>query len=165
MTEERKPVSPPAAERQGGFPSFPEGGSISRELREIVKLSADFERRLGQALTVNATDLTAMQHLIESGPLSPSELSARLRISTAAATMVVDRLEAVGHVERQPHPDDRRKIVVVPREESVRRTANELMPLIGGVAGVIAALPPDEAEIIERFLGQVVGHYRRVLEE
>ena len=162
MTEERKPA---AADGRPAFPSFPEGGSISRELREIVKLSADFERRLGQTLTVNATDLTAMQHLIESGPLSPSELSTRLRISTAAATMVVDRLEAVGHVTRQPHPEDRRKIVVVPREDSVRRTAQELMPLIGGVAGVIAALPPDDAEVIERFLSQVVGHYRRVLDE
>ncbi|PVZ94934.1 MarR family transcriptional regulator [Amnibacterium flavum] len=130
----------------------------------MVKLSADFERRLGRTLAVNHTDLVAMQHLMESGPLSPSELSSRLRISTAAATMVVDRLEAVGHVSRQPHPEDRRKIVVVPREDSVRLAAQELLPLVGGVAQAIADLPAEDAAVIERFLGEVVEHYRAALD-
>src|SRR4051794_23945370 len=93
---------------------MPEVSPISQQLREVDALSRAFERRLGSVLTVNQTDLTAMEHLIQEGPLTPSELASRLKVSTAASTLVVDRLVALGHAERHPHERDRRKIVVVP---------------------------------------------------
>lgn len=147
-----------------GFEYFPARSEISDRLRMIADLSLRFERHLAGTLGIGSTDLTAMEHLIQSGPLSPSELARRLSITTAAATLMVDRLEAVGHASRSPHPDDGRRIVVVPAQPSVDRTASELLPLVRGVAEVTDGLSERDAAVVGRFLDDVVAVYREVLE-
>ncbi|GAB2844720.1 MarR family winged helix-turn-helix transcriptional regulator [Microbacterium insulae] len=129
-------------------------------LREILEVSEDFERHLGRELTVNPTDLQAMEHLLMSGPLGPSELSRRLGISTASTTKVVDRLVDLGHVTRQAHPTDRRGILVVPTESSRRRALSTLMPMIMGIDAELDAFSADEQSIITEYLERVVAVYR-----
>ncbi|MBD5382973.1 MarR family transcriptional regulator [Clavibacter sepedonicus] len=144
-----------------GVPAEADGaGELGRILRDVLGLAAGFERRLGGVLDVNPTDMKAMEHLIQAGSLSPTELAGRLGISTAAATLVVDRLVEVGHVDRRPHPHDRRRVVVVPRPASVGRAMAELMPMIGGVARAADALTDAERAAVTRFLGEVREVYR-----
>lgn len=129
-------------------------------LREVINLSDEFERSLARELTVNPTDLQAMEHLIQHGPTSPTELARALGISTAAATVVVDRLTKVGHVSRERHPTDRRAITVVPAEASVARAFEHLMPMILGIDGVIRRFTPEQQEVITDYLREVVRVYR-----
>ncbi|GGI39464.1 hypothetical protein GCM10010988_24200 [Cnuibacter physcomitrellae] len=143
---------------------IPEPTTLGTQLREILTLAHAFERRLGSHLSVNPTDLAAMEHLIEEGPLTPSDLATRLGISTAASTLVVDRLVSLGHVSRSPHPHDRRKIVVVPSPDSIARAMSELVPVISSVNDVVASLDPEERETIERFLGRVADVYRSAVD-
>jgi DNA-binding MarR family transcriptional regulator len=49
---------------------------------------------------------------LEDGPLTGSDLVARLRISRPAITRVLDRLEMFELVERLPDSDDRRRVQV-----------------------------------------------------
>ncbi|WP_316312504.1 MarR family transcriptional regulator [Clavibacter michiganensis] len=135
-------------------------GELGRILRDVLGLAAGFGRRLGGVLEVNPTDMKAMEHLIQEGSLSPTELAGRLGVSTAAATLVVDRLVEVGHVDRRPHPHDRRRVVVVPRPASVGQAMAELMPMIGGVARAADALTDAERAAVTRFLGEVREVYR-----
>jgi len=151
------------ARGEGRDSDLPESGRIGFQLHEIAHLSRAFERQVGQALEVNTTDLSAMEHLIQEGSLTPGELSRRLDISTAATTLVVDRLVALGHAQRHPHSSDRRKVVVVPAQESVARAFQQLFPVIGGVAAVTEQLSDDEREIIEAFLARVVDVYQSAL--
>ncbi len=144
--------------------ALPQSNEINSTLREIDALSRAFERRLGAALSVNQTDLAAMEHLIDSGPLTPSELAARLGVTTAASTLVVDRLVALGHVERHPHDHDRRKIVVVPARESVNRAIDELLPVILGVSRVAEELSPADREVVAAFLTRVAAVYRAAVD-
>lgn len=44
--------------------------------------------------------------------LTMSQIAARMRHTTAAATGLVDRLEKIGYVERSHSSDDRRKVIV-----------------------------------------------------
>ena len=150
----------PADETDSGHPH---SDVIGFQLHEIVHLSRAFERKVGQALEVNTTDLSAMEHLIQEGSLTPGELSRRLDISTAATTLVVDRLVALGHAQRHPHSSDRRKVVVVPAQESVTRAFQQLHPVIGGVAAVTQDLSDDERKVIEAFLARVVDVYHSAL--
>lgn len=129
-------------------------------LRAIMQTSDEFERYLGAELTVNPTDLQAMQHLIIRGPMSPTDIARVLGISTAAATVVVDRLTKVGHVTRAPHPTDRRGIVVVPEPESVARAMRALMPMISGIDLVIHDFDESQQEAITEYLRRVVTVYR-----
>ena len=129
-------------------------------LREIRELSSAFEGHLGSELTVNPTDLTAMEHLIQDGPLTPTELARRLRVSTAAATTVIDRLTAVGHVTRTPNPADRRGVLVVPAPASVARAMGALMPMIMDIDGVLGHFSEAEQSVITDYLERVVAAYR-----
>jgi DNA-binding MarR family transcriptional regulator len=129
-------------------------------LRDIRELSAAFEGHLGAQLTVNPTDLTAMEHLIQDGPLTPTELARRLGVSTAAATTVIDRLTAVGHVTRTPNPADRRGVLVVPAPASVARAMGALMPMIMDIDGVLADFSESEKAVITDYLERVVAAYR-----
>jgi len=137
----------------------------SELVREFTEVNAQYAAQLGRELEVNATDLQAMQHLVMSGSLSPTELARRLDISTAAATSVVDRLVAVGHATRQQHPTDRRSVVVVPRPASVERAMAALMPMIIGIDRVLDEFDEDEQATITEYLQRIVDAYRARLEQ
>jgi DNA-binding MarR family transcriptional regulator len=132
-------------------------------LREIIDVTLEFERHLARELTVNATDLSAMEHLIQSGPLSPTELAKRLDISTAAVTSVIDRLSALGHVSREPQPTDRRSVLVVPQPASVAQAMSTLLPMIMGINGVLDEFDDSDKATITDYLQRVVGTYRSQL--
>jgi DNA-binding MarR family transcriptional regulator len=48
------------------------------------------------------------------GPATAGQLATWTGLTTGAITAMLDRLEKAGFVRREPHPDDRRKVVVVP---------------------------------------------------
>ncbi len=133
----------------------------SRLMRRILVLNQEVEKQLGRELAVNSTDLEAMQRLMERGPLSPSTLAQLLGISTAAVTVVVDRLVKVGHVSRQPHPSDRRSLLVVPTPQSARRAMYSLLPMIREVDGLISRYDPKQQEAITDYLARTVDVLER----
>ncbi|MEV8253606.1 MarR family transcriptional regulator [Rhodoglobus sp. NPDC076762] len=141
----------------------PQARRPTQLLRDILDISEEFEEHVGRTLSVNATDLEAMEHLIMSGPLPPTELSRRLNISTPAVTASIDRLIGVGHVTREQHPTDRRSVVVVPNPRSVETAMATLMPMIMGIDRVLDNFDDTEKEVIERYLNQVVTIYREQL--
>ena len=135
---------------------------IGQRLKTISMLTRQIGRKIGESLGVNVTDMAALEHLLSNGPMTPGELAEHLKVSTAAATQIVDRLERAGHVARERRTQDRRKICVVPMEASVERAFQRLAPMIDGLDGVIAGLDPAERQVIERFLDQVVDVYGTV---
>ena len=135
----------------------------SRLMRHILILNQEVEKQLGRELEVNATDLEAMQRLMERGPLSPSNLAQLLGISTAAVTVVVDRLVKVGHVSRQPHPTDRRRLLVVPTPNSARRAMDSLLPMIMEIDGLISRYTDEQQGAITDYLARTVEVLERRL--
>ena len=129
-------------------------------IREIFEVSSEFESHVGRQLTVNPTDLQAMEHLIMSGPLSPTDLSKRIGISTAATTAVIDRLVALDHASRTQHPTDRRGVVVVPNPRSVERAMGTLLPMIMGIDGVLDEFAAEDRATITHYLERVLEVYR-----
>lgn len=64
-----------------------------------------------RSLGLSFTQAVALEHL-QTSPCSMSQLAAHMRITTAACTGLVDRLEAAGWVERGHEIGDRRQTVV-----------------------------------------------------
>lgn len=141
-------------------PSFGTSHAATLLLRELLDVTEDFERALGSELSVNQTDLSAMQHLIVAGALSPTALAERLELSSAAVTTVIDRLEGLGHVRRTPNPDDRRGTLVVPEPASVGRAMGRIIPMVTEVDSAIQEFDEHEQAIITRYLERVVETYR-----
>lgn len=134
--------------------------SATTLLRDILDVQDDFRAELGGRLTVNATDLAAMELLIARGPMSPSALAGKLGLTTAGATSVVDRLAALNHVSRQPNPDDRRSVRVVPNPRSVETAVGVIAPMIVAVDDVLDRFAPEQQRAITEYLEGVARVYR-----
>jgi len=61
--------------------------------------------------------------------VSPNHIAARLIISRASVTSLLDTLEKRGYVKRQPHPSDRR-MLLVELTNSGRQVANQFRPIV-----------------------------------
>ncbi|GJG88895.1 hypothetical protein tb265_40760 [Gemmatimonadetes bacterium T265] len=136
------------------------GDAIGRQLQLVAILTREAADALGSALGVNQTDLAAMEQLITDGPLPPTELAARLQVTTAGITQVIDRLERAGHVARERQVEDKRRVLVKPLPASIAQTYGHIAPMLNALDAVLRALTPDDRAVIERFLGQVIAVYR-----
>lgn len=136
---------------------------IGEQLRALALLSRAMEKKLGEQLGVNSTDLAAMEHLIINRQLTPSELATSLNVTTAASTQIIDRLEQMGHVTRERQSRDRRKVSIIPNPMSVTHVFQEIGPVLHGFEAIVAALDSADRAVIERFLGQVIDVYRAAI--
>ena len=136
---------------------------IGRQLQEIAVLTRAAADHLGTCLGINRTDLAAMEQLMTDGPLPPTELAARLNVTTAGITLVIDRLERAGHVVRERQEDDKRRVLVKPVQASVAQTYRHIAPMLKSLNTVLDALAPSEHALIEQFLSRVINAYRTTL--
>jgi DNA-binding MarR family transcriptional regulator len=133
--------------------------AATEALRQLSDLTRSFERRLQHELSVNPTDLLAMQHLISRGPMRASELAHAIDHSPAATTTVIDRLETLGHAQRERDPKDRRVTRVVPTPESREKAERILWEMIQAVDDVVTSRSVADQEVITQYLSDVVERY------
>jgi DNA-binding MarR family transcriptional regulator len=131
-------------------------------LQAIRAFSDAMDRMHGEMkgdMDMNATDLAALRMLImreqRGQPVSPHDLANHLRISTASTTKLLDRLAAAGHVERGPHPSDRRARVIHLTDESRRAFFRHFGSRLAGMRGVADGYSDEELDIVSRFLGDL----------
>ncbi|WP_038170687.1 MarR family winged helix-turn-helix transcriptional regulator [Tomitella biformata] len=90
-------------------------------------------------LTFARYEMLMLLLFTRSGALPMAKASARLQVHPTSVTNVVDRLEAVGLVQRQAHPSDRRTTLVeitdAGRELAMATTA-ELNTVVFGQPGI-----------------------------
>ena len=93
------------------------------EIIEVMNALRDWrlaEERLSEAsrsfMKLGDNDMRALRYVIvvtDAGDLATARGIARhLGISSAATTKLLDRLEAGGHIQRTPHPTDRRSLAM-----------------------------------------------------
>ncbi|MBK5529200.1 MarR family transcriptional regulator [Pseudomonas sp. TH06] len=136
---------------------------VGQQLQQIAILTRKAAGNLGAALGINQTDVAALEHLISDGPLPPTELAARLSVTTAGITQVIDRLERAGHVIRERQLDDKRRVLVCPVPDSVAQAYRHIAPMLNGLGAVLGALDGQDRAVVEAFLGQVIEVYRSTL--
>lgn len=129
-----------------------------RDWREAEqKLS--FESR--SKMKLNDTDMKALRYIIASAnadvAVTAGALSEHLHISTASTTKLLDRLERAGHIERRPHPTDRRAVTVAITEETHREVRRIMGMQHAHRFEVAKALTGDEREVVIRFLTELAA--------
>jgi DNA-binding MarR family transcriptional regulator len=96
--------------------------------------------------------MKALQILLQEGPQTPGELASRLGLTTGAVTSVVDRLSRRGAVNRAPHPDDGRKVLVSADREALAAGDNVYLSIGAAYAALHATFSTAELEFLERYL-------------
>jgi DNA-binding MarR family transcriptional regulator len=113
-----------------------------------MRYAAAIAKRMG----IEASELAALAHLQEAGPMTLGRLGERLSMSPGAVTALVDRLEARGHVERFPNPKDRRSVLVRHTEAGMTNSLEHLWPYIVEMRGIQESFSEKERAVIARFL-------------
>lgn len=129
---------------------------IALALRSLLRAGRHMHSAMGQQLALGDTDLSAMDELARTQePLGPVELGNRLGIRSASATMLVDRLEAAGHLRRERHPSDRRRVVLHTTPEAILQVRAALAPMLRSVDEIVSGLDEDQARTVLQFLREI----------
>ncbi len=160
MTADRRPPKPETdleLEAGGVDPhALVEADDTTWALREVLRGYVATNVALGRSMHLSPTDLSAMEHLLDGGEdLGPVELGHRLGIRSASATALVDRLEHAGHLQRKPHPTDRRRRMLAVTETATTQLLNTIGPVISDLTAVSAALNDEERATVQRYLTDV----------
>jgi DNA-binding MarR family transcriptional regulator len=84
----------------------------------ISRLSREIERRLEPVYAANGLEpgwYDVLATLRRAGPpyrLRPTDFAATLMLTSSGTTKRLDRLEAAGHITREPDPTDRRGVLI-----------------------------------------------------
>ncbi len=114
-------------------------------------------RKAGQ-ISLDIYEVLSTLEDAEGHRLRMSDLAETILFSRSGLTRMIDRLEEVGYVVREPSPDDRRGwfAVVTPEGIKARHTACEIVQQ--GLAEVwVEALSEEDADKISALLEQVCG--------
>ncbi|MFD6751925.1 MarR family transcriptional regulator [Micromonospora gifhornensis] len=86
---------------------------VAMQLRLLQQSFDAFDEAAAARLGLNRTDLRALDLVLANdGPFSAGELTRALKISPAATTTVIDRLERAGLVTRTRDAENRRRVLV-----------------------------------------------------
>lgn len=107
-------------------------------------------------LTFARYELLTLLSFTSSGRMPMASASLRLQVHPTSVTNTVDRLEASGHVRREPHPDDGRATLIV-LADSGRQLAERATAALNSD---VFERPGLERAQVEELVG-LVAHMRR----
>ncbi|GAA1884675.1 MarR family winged helix-turn-helix transcriptional regulator [Lapillicoccus jejuensis] len=152
------PVRDPALQPLPGWQQT----STLTALQTLIDAASTVPAAVARRAEVSASELHALRHL-SAEPLGPAELAHRLGVTTAAASGVVDRLVAHGHVERRPHPSDGRRTVVVLTDGGRTEAFARLAPMFEALARLDGSLSDEERAVVDRYLAGATAAIRTLL--
>lgn len=121
-------------------------------MRAVVRASEELNAEMSRLMLLNDLDMRAMAYLMENGPTTITQLAKRLGISKALASVVVYRLEAVGHGRRERDSKDRRRVFIHPQPHSAEGAMGMLQPVIMASDEAYRSLDDHGRAAVEHFL-------------
>ena len=142
---------------------------IIAALRRVTGAFTASGHRFGQRHGLGRTDVAALVVVTEQAGqggaggegIGPAELARRLGITGAAATVLVDRLVAAGVVERQRHPRDGRRTVLLPTASALAAGREHFGALNAGIVGLLATHSAHDRRVAADLLAAVADLVER----
>ncbi len=115
-------------------------------------------RRFGSTMGLHTTDATALVAILEAQdrgrPLTQSELSHHVGLTTGATSSLLNRLEDAGHIRRARDSADRRVVTLHASEGIDAAVAQFFGPLTDRATALMQRYRPEVLTEFERFLGE-----------
>jgi DNA-binding MarR family transcriptional regulator len=137
------------------------GTTTLRLLRELIDAAQRSGPALARRTKLTHNELSALAQLTRH-PWGPGDLAEHLGVTSAAASGIVDRLVARGHVERRPHADDGRRTQVVLTDSGRSEVLGHLMPMFLALDELDRSFTEEERAVVDRFLAGAIDAIRRV---
>jgi DNA-binding MarR family transcriptional regulator len=100
--------------------------------------------------TLSPTEMSVLATLARCGSATPGELARKEHVQPPSMTRIVAMLEAKGLVRREPHPEDRRQVVVSRTERAEAMLAESRTKRNAWLAELASGLDEDELAILRR---------------
>jgi DNA-binding MarR family transcriptional regulator len=128
---------------------------VTSALYDVLRALPDVRVAVARRLDLNPSEVDAMEHVMEAA-IGPVELSRRLHMTSASATVLVDRLEQAGHVVRESDPEDGRRRVVRPTREGADAVYAQIRPLVADLVAAEDGLSGRERTAVVAYLQRVL---------
>jgi DNA-binding MarR family transcriptional regulator len=132
--------------------SSPPQQKLADLVREYTSAVLRHAAATAKRMSLEASELAALEHLQDAGPMPQKRLGERLSISPGAVTAMIDRLESRGYVERISNPEDRRSALVLITKVGLEESLKHLWPYIEDIKGIEQGFSDGERAMIARFL-------------
>lgn len=131
-------------------------------LRTLTQLAEQVPPTVARRASLTHNELRALEHLMDQS-MGPGDLSRLLGVSSAAASGIIDRLEARGHAQRAAHASDGRRTSVTISASGREEVVGFLMPMFRELAVIDAELDDADRVAVDRFLSGAIRALRAVL--
>ena len=149
----------PAPELQSGPAPALQNSNVLEALHVYRAAEAAMRRRTGVAMGLGENDLLALRFLLDNhagGKVTAAkDITRYLGISSASTTVLLQRLEAGGFIERRASSSDRRSIEIYPTQAAEGDTGPMLAVAQHEMAESTESLTPDEAQVVTKFLNMM----------
>ncbi|MFG1923167.1 MarR family winged helix-turn-helix transcriptional regulator [Cryptosporangium sp. NPDC048952] len=139
----------------------PEQTAAMQALRDWAVRFAELNQHLAAWTNLPGSDANALGLIVwaaEDGtPLSPAELSRQIGMTSGAASVLLNRLEAAGHIHRTREHTDRRRVTLRPSPDA-RERARQFLGVAGvEVAQVLQDTSLDDLRVITAFVSRLAA--------
>lgn len=137
---------------------------IAADVRALTAESDQIGREFASRNDLSANDFRALLHIMVADsagtPLTAGELRRLMGTSAAAITYLVERMIESGHLRRETHPGDRRKVILRYDDHGLAVANDFFTPLAAINAQALAGLPDTDLDAAHRVFTALVGAMR-----
>lgn len=137
---------------------------IAADVRALTAESEQIGRDFATRNNVAVNDFRALLHVMVADaagtPLTAGELRKLMGTSGAAITYLVERMIASGHLRREAHAHDRRKVILRYDDHGLAVARSFFAPLQQLNSHALAGLPDDDLQAAHRVLAALVAAMR-----
>ncbi len=123
----------------------------------VVSTSAMFERHIGAPLSLSKVEFSMLMLILSNGPLAPKRLAQALALTPPKMTMLLDRMQSRGLLNRERSEIDRRSqnVVLTPDGERIARSSAAVAE--SSEASLNSRLSRAERAMLVELLSKVSG--------
>ena len=136
--------------------SAPHADDVIATLLDYRLAEEAMRRRTRDSMRMGTTDLQALRFLIkaqgEDRIVSGRNLADHLGMTSASVTALLDRLTTSGHVQRTPHPTNRRSNMITATPGSDDEVRQTLGAMHARMIDAAKSLSPADAALVQQFL-------------
>lgn len=137
---------------------------IAADVRALTAESDQIGREFASRNDVAANDFRALLHIMVADaagtPLTAGDLRKLMGTSAAAITYLVERMIESGHLRREAHPSDRRKVILRYDDHGLAVARNFFTPLQRINNEALAGLPDSDLDAAHRVFAALLGAMR-----
>ena len=144
--------------------SSPPQQDLANLVREYTSAVLRHAAATAKRMSLETSELAALEHLQASGPMTQKHLGERLSMSPGAVTAMIDRLESRSYVQRTPNPEDRRSALVGITKAGIEESLRHLWPYIEDMRALEEGFSEEERAVVARFLRAATHATQRAAE-